>query len=134
MAILTTADYPAIRAALDTTLDDTLLPDATIALDPYHWAAEREVLRRDPDAESRTGDDAKRVKLAAVYYAAANLAPAIPRITASALSTTSFQAKYADWSMVAALRRAEAGKLLRDVLGTTRSGQFGRASGDRGIW
>lgn len=80
MALLSPTDYPAIRAAIDLSLTATELPDATIALDLYSGAAERWVLARDPDAASRTGTDALRVKEAAVLACAALLLPAIPAI------------------------------------------------------
>lgn len=87
MAILTSADYPAIRAALDTDLGTRELPDATIAMEIYHPAAEQDVIRRVPDAESKTGEDAKRVKRAAILFCAARLAGAVIRKTSLSIQT-----------------------------------------------
>jgi len=78
--LITSANYPAIRAAIDTSLDVVALPDATIALDIYAGAAMRDVLARDPLALSRTGDDLARVTAAAVYFAASRLILALPQI------------------------------------------------------
>lgn len=78
--ILTSADFPAIRAALDTELDTNSLTDAVIALDIYSGAADQDVLALDPDAESRIGEDANRIQRAAVFFCAARLAPVVLRI------------------------------------------------------
>lgn len=87
MAILSPADYPAIRAALDVSLNAQQLPDATIEQDIFVGAAEAELLKRVPDAASRTGDDLKRVKRALVWLTAALLAPSVVRITSLSVQT-----------------------------------------------
>ena len=76
--LLTVADYPAIRAALDTSLDADVLPDAVIALPIYHAAAEREVLARVPTVP--TEEALEQQRLAAIYLCAARLALALPQI------------------------------------------------------
>lgn len=81
MSILSSTEYPAIRAALDTELDSNSLPDATIALNIYQAAADQDVIDRDPDAESRTGTEAARILRAAIYFCAARLTSAVIRIT-----------------------------------------------------
>jgi hypothetical protein len=81
VAILDPADYPAIRAVLDTDLNETNLEDTIIALPIYHGAAEQDVLDLDADAETRTGDAGDRIKRAAIYFCAARLTPAVVRIT-----------------------------------------------------
>lgn len=80
MSLLTFADYPAVRAALDTELDETSLADKTIALDIYQGAADREVKGRDPAWATRTGESLLRLRAAAVYLTAARLAPAVVRV------------------------------------------------------
>ncbi len=80
MAILTSADWPSVRAAIDTQVDDNMLLDSVIALNIYSGAADQDVLKLDPDAESRTGEDANRVTRAAVFYCAARLIPVVLRI------------------------------------------------------
>jgi len=82
LPLLTFADYPAVRAALDTELDETSLADKTIALDIYQGAADREVKARDTNWATRTGNDLLRLRAAAVYLTAARLASAVVRITA----------------------------------------------------
>jgi hypothetical protein len=87
MAILSSTEYPAIRAALDVSLNAQTLPDATIAQGIFVGAAEAEVLRRVPDAESKTGDDLARVKRAAIWLAAAYLAHSVVRLTSLSVQT-----------------------------------------------
>jgi hypothetical protein len=79
MALLSSSDYPAIRAAIRTSLDERDLPDAIIALDIYsgeanRWAASQ-ITITGPEA---TG---QRANSAAIYYAAALLAPAVEQVT-----------------------------------------------------
>lgn len=81
MAILTSAECDAVRAAIDTSLKGTQLPNATILLDIYAGEADDAVIKRDPDAESRSGDEATLVKRAATYYCASLLVPAVVRLT-----------------------------------------------------
>lgn len=85
MAILEEADFPAIRACLDTELNSTSLPDSTMSQDVFMQAADRDVTDIDPDAETRTGTEAERVRLAAIYFCAARLAPAVVRITSMSI-------------------------------------------------
>ena len=87
MAILSSADYPAIRAALDVSLTAQQLPDATIAQDIFEGAAEADVIKRVPTAESLTGNDLARVKRAAVWLTAAYLAPSVVRLTSLSVQT-----------------------------------------------
>lgn len=81
MAILSSTEYPAIRAAIDVQLDASSLPDGIIGLDIYIGAADDDVLEIDPTAESRTGDELVLVKRAAIFFAAARLCPAVVRLT-----------------------------------------------------
>ena len=92
MAILTSADWPAVRAAIDTALDTNMLQDPVIALNIYSGAADQDVLSRDPDAESRTGEDENRVQRAAVFFCAARLIPVVIRVLT--LSTTTRDLRY----------------------------------------
>ncbi len=87
MPILTTADYPAIRAALDTELNSQKLPDAIIAQDIFLGAAEAELLNRIPNAASMTGENLKRVKRALIWLTAAYLASSVVRITSMSIQT-----------------------------------------------
>jgi hypothetical protein len=78
--LLASSDWPAVRAALDITLDSAQLPDATIALDIYSGRAMREVEARVTGATGLTGDDELKVTAAAVFLTAAHIAPALPAI------------------------------------------------------
>lgn len=139
MAILTSDDYPAIRAALDIELNSSNLPDATIALDIFSGQADREVYERDPDADDRTGDDANRIKAAAIYFCAALLAPVVVRITSLAVQTrdASYSKPVFDPAERAAELRALAEAAIDEVLtpeedAPGRPTMFAVASGTRG--
>lgn len=79
--LLSEADYPVIRAALDTELDEADLPDSIIDQIIYAPAAVRDVIDRYSTAESETGEDFYRCKRAAIYFCAARLAPVVVRLT-----------------------------------------------------
>lgn len=115
MAILTDADYPDIRAALDADLSDKDLFDATIALTIYAPAADQDVLARDPDAETRTGEAAQRIKRAAIYFCAARLAPAVVRLTSLSISTRDMSYQRATFDPVE--RAAQLRNLAEEELG-----------------
>lgn len=85
--LLTSADYPAIRAALDISLDATDLPDSLIDLDQFVGKGVREVLQRDSLAESRSGTELLRARNAAIFFTAALLAPSVPAITSESEGT-----------------------------------------------
>jgi len=139
MAILSSTDYPSIRAALDVDLDSSNLPDSTIALDIYSGAADQLVYNRDPSADSRTGDDADRIKRAAIYFCAALLAPVVVRITSLAVQTrdVSYSRPVFDPAERAAELRALAEAEIDEVLTPTeeapgRPTMFDTAAGTRG--
>lgn len=93
MAILTSADYPAIRAAIDVNLTDQQLPNTTIGLTIYQDAADADVLELHPTAEDETGNNATRVTRAAIFFCAARLIPAVVRLTS--VTTQSRDLSYA---------------------------------------
>ncbi len=139
MAILTSAEYPAIRAALDTDLTADTLPDEIISLSIYAGAADNDVLKRDPDAESRTGSEATRITNAAIYYCAARLAPAVVRITSLSINTRDLSYQKPTWdpaekaAELRALADAEIDAVLEpDATVPARPTLFGRAAGRRG--
>lgn len=80
-ALLPSDNYPAVRAAIDITLDTAALPDSIIALDIYGGSAVRDVLAIDPTAASRSGDQLLHAQAAAVYFCAARLVGALPVLT-----------------------------------------------------
>jgi hypothetical protein len=79
-ALLTANLYGAVRGAIDTTLDDEALPDDVIEQPTYAAAAELELLRRDPDAVTRTGSERTHMLNALVFLTAARLVQAIPQL------------------------------------------------------
>jgi len=81
MAILSNQHYPAVRAALLLGLSAEMLPDDTVASPIFQQAAEAEIVRCDPTAESRTGKEKEAIERAAIYLTAALIAPSIPNVT-----------------------------------------------------
>lgn len=139
MPILSDTDYPAIRAALDVGLNAQQLPDAIIEQDIFLGAAEAELVRRVPDAASKTGEDLKRVKRAAVWLTAALLAHSVVRITSMSIQTRdlSYSRQTFDPDEKAAELRsraeAEIAMLLTPTAATpARPTMFALATGSRG--
>jgi hypothetical protein len=83
MVYITPAEFPAIRAALDISLDASNLPDAVINLPMYAGQAELWIVANDPLAPTYTpGSEAYiRTTIAAIYACAAYIVPALPNIT-----------------------------------------------------
>lgn len=137
MALIGPADYPAVRAAIDVTLDSSSLPSEIIALPIYQGAAEADVLARDPQAATRQGDEQIRIRSATVYLTASYLIQALPQITHQNFAGYSYQRSQQDPAKRAAELRALG---LSHIDGLTGQVQpptpyptfFRRASGGRG--
>lgn len=139
MALLSSAEYPAIRAAIDVSLDSALLPDAVIALDLYVGAGQRDVLAIDPAAETRTGDDLLHAKTAAIMFTAARLIGSVPLITREQRDTHGYTRQEVDPAQRAAdlrtLASAEIDAYLDPGdLASDRPTRFAVVSGRRGRW
>lgn len=132
MALLNSADYPAIRAAIDVSLDAATLPDSVIAMDINAGAADREVKARVPNAEAQTGDNFQRCRSAAIWLTAANIAPALPLLTAEGQDGYSYTRQSRDMERLAQTLREKALDALREVSATTRTPQFVVGSARRG--
>lgn len=117
--ILTPADFPAVRAAIDVGLDSAALPDAVIALPIYQGAAERAIAAKVPGWDSLTGDLAARVEAATIYLTAALLCPAVPQLTRETMPDYAYQALVSDPSARAAQLTRLADAELAVVLGET---------------
>jgi hypothetical protein len=87
MAFLALDDYATIRAAIDISLSSAALPDSIISMSIYQGAAELGVLARDPLAATRIGTDAQHIVNAVIYWTAALLVPAIPKLTREQFDT-----------------------------------------------
>lgn len=136
--LLASDDWPAVRAALDITLDAAQLPDATIALDIYSGRAMREIEARVTGATALTGDDELKVTAAAVFLTAAAIASALPSITSARSQHLQVQRKEVDWNKRAADLRQMAEEELAGLLepATTdayRPTMMARARGRRGL-
>ena len=139
--IVQSTDYPSVRAALDTSLDSTTLPDATIAFPIFLDAADLEIKRRDPLWASRSGDAATHLKNAAIYLTAALIAPAVRQVIEETLSANDYRYRLQpiDWAARAAELRALVEQELNAYLETStttpdRPTMFTVAHGTRGKW
>jgi pyrrolidone-carboxylate peptidase len=90
MPLLTAADFPEIRAAIDIDLDAEDVPDAIIALDLYQGAGERAVLVLVPEADGLAGDELARARTAAILFTAALVTQGLPRITQERIGNYSY--------------------------------------------
>lgn len=85
--ILDSDDYPEIRAAIDVGIGRNDLTDEVIGQSIFLDAGEKDVLLADPLALTRLGDDAERIRRAAIYFVAARLAGSVVRITSTSIQT-----------------------------------------------
>lgn len=116
MPLLTPAEFEAVRQALDTSLDDETLPDATIALDIYQHVGEARVYALVPTADAIV-DTNPRIRIAAIFYVAAELAPVIPHILREDYGQYSYQLDKKDWTKQAADLRRKADEQIAAVIG-----------------
>jgi len=115
-----------VRQALDVTLDETSLPTTLILSPIFLGAAVAEVVRRDPDANTRTGTEARRVNAAAVYLTAARIAPSLPAIVRERLGDSETQLAAVDWLARADVLRMRAAQELAVVLDTAGDASYAR--------
>lgn len=76
--ILTTADYDAVRAAIDTQLTDSDLPESVISLDIYQGHAESWAAQVDVGWSDRAGNQLKALQRGTIYKLASLLVRALP--------------------------------------------------------
>lgn len=77
---LIAGDFPAVRAAINITLDAALLPDATIQLPVFQAAGEDDVRAIDPDADTRGAPLDARIRRAAIFFVASRIVLSNPDI------------------------------------------------------
>lgn len=138
-ALLTSSDYPSVRAAIEIGLDSTTLPDSIIALDLYAPAGVRDVLLIDPTAESRVNPELQHAQTAAVLFTAARLVGSLAQIVKESFPDHSYERNRVDTSARAAELRALATAELDAYLDvgdvvSTRPARFTVATGRRGRW
>lgn len=119
MPLLTNADYPAIRAALEATLPVGALPDVVIGYPIYLAAGMQDVLDRIPTAEALAAAQLARAQRAAIYYTAARLALTVPSVTRDQFAESSTQFDGASWDAKAAELRRLATIELDGILAVT---------------
>jgi len=139
VAVITLSDAPSIRAAILVDLQDHQLPDDIIALPIYLDRANDLIVERDPDAETRTGSELKRIRRAAVFICAALLCPAVSRATSVSIQTrdVSYSRPAFDATQRAAELMAMAEDEIQAVLAPSdetpgRPTMFALAAGRRG--
>ena len=116
MALLSSSDYPAIRALIDTALTAEELPDAAIGYDQIVGYADRLVKSYVPTAESLTGDNLLRAKLAARLIAAAQLAAGSPEIKDMKIGPYSETRQERDWTSLSKSLLLRADKEIQMLL------------------
>jgi hypothetical protein len=109
-------DHDAVRAVIDTSLTEDVLPDATISLSAFAGAALSYVEARDPEAQTRTGDEATRLNRAVVYLTAAHLLPSVPQLVSEKLGPVSTTRLATNWQERAADLRLRADEEIQAVL------------------
>ena len=139
MALLAPTDYPAIRAAIDVSLDSMLLPDTVIVLDMYAGAGVRDVLKLDPNAASRTGNALAHATTAAILFVAARIVGALPQIVKETFPDHSYERSRIDSGARAAELRTLAAAEIDAYLDpgdvtSDRPTRFAVAGGRRGRW
>jgi hypothetical protein len=112
MSLLETTSYPAVRAAIDVTLDANNLPDATIGLTIYKGRAEAWVA-------ARTSDTGAHAIAAAIYYCAWLLFDAVPRLTSEQIVGGGYQRQYTDPVHAKAALLAHAEQEIIEITATT---------------
>jgi hypothetical protein len=117
MPLLTPADFQAVRQALDTSFDEEVLPDETVSLDIYQIVGESYVFAAIPTADTLVNSD-PRIKIAAVFYVAAELAPVVPHIVRENYGQYSYQLADRDWSKLQAELRRKAELQIAAVIGS----------------
>jgi hypothetical protein len=118
MPLLTPDDYPEVRAALHVNLSPDLLPNSVIAMDIHHANAEAQVIARDPQAESRVGEQAVHLRRAAIFLLGALLAPSVEMMSSESIPGGGYryQRPEVDWATKAQLLRQRADEELSAVL------------------
>ncbi len=116
--ILTSAEYPWIRSAIDINLDEVSLPDATIELPIFLTAAETEVTDQltTPYASLDAGDQL-RVKLAIAYITAALLVVSLPQFKSErSVDGQTYERTVVDPMLLANILRGRASSELAQIV------------------
>lgn len=128
-----------VRAAIDISLDASVLPDEIINLDIYAGAAILEVKRMDPLWADRVDEEAQHLDNAADYLTAARAVFAVPALTAEDYGGESYTRKALDPVVVSERMVALAGTEVTAATSAgavdvtaTRPTLFGTACGRRG--
>lgn len=133
------SEYPAIRAAIDITMTDLLIPDRIIELPIFLaqsriWLAQKIVTVTSP-----TDDQKKAFTNAVIYYCASLLIPSVPQILQEQhANNQSYQRSSMNWDAKAADLRSKAELAVSEAIDSNidptslRPPGFILASGTRG--
>jgi hypothetical protein len=117
-SILTSADYPQVRAAISVEWDAKMLPDSIIALPAFQGLAERWAKERVLAWATVTDCQLERLKLAICLKTAALLIPSLPHTTQENFNGEgSFTKVTVDWVKRAAELHGQAENEISGILG-----------------
>lgn len=130
--------FDSVRAAIDISLTDDIIPDSVISLPIYQGAAESYVEIRDPLSATRVGIERLHIYKAIVFLTAAYLVPSVPFLLREDFGDYNYS-RFLDKGhverLVASLRQRSNAE-LNEVLGLDVFGSmptmFGVAPGYRG--
>jgi hypothetical protein len=132
--ILTEADYPSVRRALDVSLDlgvtddaKRTLPNAVIEDPVFLDAAEAEVMRAYPpagDVDALPIDEAGHVRRWTILVTAARIAPRLPSLTSEGFADQSWAWKRTGLDELVTTLRAEAEGIRLGLTGPGDAGGF----------
>lgn len=94
--LISQLDCPGVRAALDVSYTEEMIPDDIILLDVFAGSASREVEGRDPLIATRTPDELARLRTATMFYTAASMVLSLPQIISENIGGYHYQAKSVD--------------------------------------
>jgi len=114
--LLNRSEFEAVRAAIDVSLSDDILPDEQIELDIFQGAGERELLVLVPTAADLVDID-PRIRSAAILFVAARICPRVPDIVREAFGQQSYQRSARDMNALAAKLRNEALAIANQIAG-----------------
>ena len=97
MALITTAEYPSVRFAIDFRLNSIVMPDDIIAQPIFVVEAELDVLAILPQAASFTGTSLTRVKNAVIYLTAIKMIPSVPQLIDQSIFGDREKYELIDW-------------------------------------
>lgn len=107
--------YPDVRAAIGLDVDETSVPDTTLALPVYKGEAERFIMRNLSEAQYTDPEYADEAQYAATLYLAALVVPAIRVVISERIAGGNLQYANVDLAGISARLMEQANARLADV-------------------